>query len=47
MSAEDLEFTKSALVQSNALRFETLGAIRSMINQIAEYDLPFDYVKRR
>jgi zinc protease len=47
LSAEDLDFTKSALVQSNALRFETLGAIRSMINQIAEYDLPFDYIKRR
>jgi len=47
LSAEDLEFTKNALVQSNALRFETLGAIRSMINQIAEYDLPFDYIKRR
>ncbi len=47
LSTEDLEFTKNALVQSNALRFETLGAIRAMINQIAEYDLPFDYVKRR
>lgn len=47
LSAEDLEFTKNALVQSNARRFETLGALRSMINQIAEYDLPFDYIKRR
>ena len=47
LAAEDLAFTKNALVQSNARRFETLGAIQSMINQIAEYDLPFDYIKRR
>jgi zinc protease len=47
VAPEDLAFTKNALVQSNALRFETLGAIRSMVNQIAEYDRPFDYVKRR
>jgi zinc protease len=47
LSTEDLEFTKNALVLSNARRFETLGALRSMINQIAEYDLPFDYIKRR
>jgi zinc protease len=45
--AEDLEFTRNALVQSNALRFETLGAIRSMVNQVAEYGFPVDYVKQR
>ena len=36
-----------ALVQSSALRFETLGAIISMLNEIAVYDLPWDYVKQR
>jgi zinc protease len=46
LSDEDLAFTKSALIQSNARRFETLGALRGMLNQIAEYDLPFDYVKK-
>ncbi len=45
--AEDLEFTRNALVQSNALRFETLGAIGSMVNQIAQYGFPVDYVKQR
>lgn len=43
---EDLAFTRSALIQSNARRFETLGALRSMLNQIASYDLPFDYVRQ-
>lgn len=47
ITAEELEFTKGALVQSSALRFETLGAIMSMLNQIALYDRPWDYVKQR
>ncbi|MCZ6917561.1 MAG: pitrilysin family protein [Gemmatimonadetes bacterium] len=47
VSDEDLAFTQNALVLSNARRFETLGAIRSMINQIAEYGRPLDYVKQR
>ena len=45
VSAQDLAFTKSALIQANARRFETLGALRNMLNQIATYDLPFDYVE--
>jgi zinc protease len=47
ISEEDLAFTKNALVQSNARRFETLGALRGMLNNIAEYDLPFDYIKKQ
>ena len=43
--AEDLEFTKSALVKSNALRFETLGALIGMLNNMANYNLPADYIK--
>ena len=46
ISDEDLAFTKNALVQSNARRFETLGALRGMLNNIAEYELPFDYIKQ-
>lgn len=46
ISEEDLEFTKNALIKSNARRFETLGALRGMLNNIATYNLPFDYVKR-
>ena len=45
VSAEDLAFTQSALIQSNARRFETLGALRNMLNQVGTHDLPFDYVE--
>ena len=45
ISPEDLTFTKDALIKSNARRFETLGALLGMLNDIAKYDLPFDYVK--
>lgn len=43
---EDLEFTKNALVKSNARGFETLGALHGMLTSISAYDLPFDYVKK-
>ncbi|MDX1284308.1 MAG: pitrilysin family protein [Draconibacterium sp.] len=42
---EDLQFTKDALLKSNARRFETLGALHGMLRSISAYDLPFDYVK--
>ncbi|MDB4582894.1 insulinase family protein, partial [Draconibacterium sp.] len=42
---EDLEFTKNALIKSNARRFETIGALHGMLTSISAYDLPFDYVK--
>ena len=41
----DLEFTKNVTLKSNARRFETLGALRGMISDIARYKLPFDYIK--
>ena len=44
---EDLDFTKNALIKSNARRFETIGALRGMLDNIAKYDLSFDYVKDR
>ena len=47
VSEVDLAFTKSALSQSNALRFETLGALRGMLDQIATHNLPFDYIKQQ
>ena len=47
ISETDLDFTKNALIKSNARRFETLGALLGMLNHIAEYDLPFDYIKTR
>jgi len=46
ISDEDLQFTKDALIKSNARGFETLGALLSMLTNISAYDLPFDYVKQ-
>ena len=45
ISEEDLGFTKNVLLKSNARKFETLGALRGMIDKIATYDLPYDYIK--
>ena len=45
IAEEDLAFTKNVTLKSNARRFETLGALRGMISNIATYDLPFDYIK--
>ncbi len=43
---EDLAFTKNALIKSNARRFETISALIGMLNNIAKYNLPKDYVKQ-
>lgn len=45
ITPEELQFTKDALIKSNALRFETIVALRGMLWQIAKYNLPFDYIK--
>ena len=42
---EDLDFTKNALIKSNARRFETIGALHGMLTEISGYNLPFDYIK--
>lgn len=42
---DDLQFTKDALIKSNARRFETIGALHGMLTSISAYDLPFDYIK--
>ncbi len=46
IALEDLEFTKQALIKSNARRFETLSALLSMLNSIAKYGYDDDYVKQ-
>ncbi len=46
ITPDELDFTRSALVASNARRFETLGALRGMLRTIATYDLPHDYIAR-
>ncbi|SMD38186.1 zinc protease [Reichenbachiella faecimaris] len=45
VSEEDLEFTKNALIKSNARRFETLGALRGMIETRSKYGFAPDYIK--
>ena len=43
---EYVDFTKSALLKGNARSFETLGSLLNMLNNIAVYDLPTDYIKQ-
>lgn len=40
----DLDVTKSFFVKSQARRFESLGAKLNVLSDIADYDLPYDYV---
>jgi len=42
---EDLAFTKNSMLKSYARNFETLGALIRMLETIATYDMPVDYVK--
>ncbi|MCB0286982.1 MAG: insulinase family protein, partial [Calditrichaeota bacterium] len=46
ISEEDLMFTKDALIQSNTRRLETLDAQRSMLEDIAMYGKPVDFIKK-
>ena len=43
---EYVDFTKSALLKGNARSFETLGGLLNMLNNMAAYDLPADYIKK-
>jgi len=44
ISQEDLDFTKNALIKSNARRFETHGALLGMLQNISAYKLDSDYI---
>ena len=44
ITEDDLAYTKDAMILSNARRFETMGALLGMLNQIATYGQPVDYV---
>ena len=46
ISDQDLQFTKDALTKSNTRRFEVLGALVGMLDEIATYALPFDYIQK-
>ena len=41
-----IDFTKSSLIKNNALRFETLGNLLSMLNTMTAFNLPDDFIKR-
>jgi zinc protease len=43
---EYIDFTKSSLMRSNALRFETLGNLLSMLNTMTAFNLSDDFIKR-
>ncbi|MCM4157063.1 pitrilysin family protein [Gramella sp. AN32] len=45
ISEEDLEFTKNALIKSNARRFETQGSLLGMLQEMSAYDLDSDYIQ--
>ncbi len=47
ITQEDLDFTRNAILKSNALRFETIAALRGMLTQISRYDYPLDFVKQQ
>ncbi|MHC1704443.1 MAG: M16 family metallopeptidase [Tenuifilaceae bacterium] len=46
ITEEELQFTKNALLKSNALRFETLWSLIGMLQEVSTYNKPKDYVKQ-
>jgi zinc protease len=47
ISEEDLDFTKNALLKSNARQFESLWSLQGMLESISNYNLPFDYLTKQ
>lgn len=45
ISEEDLEFTKNAMIKSNARRFETQFSLMGMLQEMSNYDLPANYIE--
>jgi len=41
-----LQVTKNSMTRAMASAFETIGALVTMLNNMATYGLPFDYVKQ-
>ncbi len=46
IAQEDIEFTRDALLKSNARAFETQSSLLDMLSTISRYDLPHDYIKQ-
>ncbi len=46
INMEDFNFTRNALIKSNARRFETMYSLTSLLRTISKYDLPKDYIRQ-
>ncbi|HBY68561.1 MAG TPA: peptidase M16 [Flavobacteriaceae bacterium] len=46
VSKEDLDFTKNAMIKSNARRFETQFSLLGMLQEMSSYDLPGNYIEK-
>lgn len=46
ISESDLEFTKNALIKSNARRFETQYSLMGMLQEMSAYNLPANYIEQ-
>lgn len=46
ITQEDLEFTKNAIIKSNARRFETQGSLLGMLQEMSAYDLDPNYIEQ-
>lgn len=46
ISKEDLEFTKNAMIKSNARRFETQYSLLGMLQEMSAYDLDPKYIEK-
>ena len=46
VSQEDLDFTKNAMIKSNARRFETQFSLLGMLQEMSTYNLPADYIAK-
>jgi len=44
ISQDDLDFTKNALIKSNARRFESQFSLLGMLQDMSNYNLPKDYI---
>lgn len=46
MPQEYIDFTKNALLNGNALRFETINSLMGILNIMSSYGLTADYIKK-
>lgn len=46
ISENELQFIKNSMIRSNALRFETNGALVSMLSTMSKFGLPDDYIMK-